>query len=124
MNRLPLQIRVAVALLMLGLGLVFGPSVAVAGAAPCAQRVMVQQTSEMATALVDDAVCEKHSCRHDMAGCCTDMIGGSCGLAALVALGAPLPIVEINGTDWLSQLASSRVGLGPQAGRRPPRLAV
>lgn len=124
MNRVLSQMRVAVALLLLGLGLVFGLSVAVAGAASCAQPVGVHQTTETAPTLSDDAVCALHGCRPDTAGCCTGVVGGSCGLAALVAPGTLLAMVEINGAEWQSEPTDSLVGLGPQAGRRPPRLVA
>lgn len=124
MNRLLFQIRIAMALLLLGLGLVFGFSVAVADTPSCAQPVGAHQATEMGPALLCDAVCDEHSCLPDTAGCCTGMVGGSCGFAALVAPSTPLPIVENNGAEWLAERASSFLGLGPQARRRPPRLVA
>lgn len=122
MNRLLSQIRVTVALLLVGLGLAFGLSIAVAGDPSCAQPAGVHQASEREPAFPGVVVCEGRGCLPDGPGCCTGMTGGSCGLAALVAPNTPLPIVEINGAEWLAERTNSFLGLGPQARRRPPRL--
>lgn len=124
MNRLLFQIRALLTALLLGLGLAFGVSAAIGGTIPCTALTDLHQTAEAAPVVVD-AACQDRSCVPSAAACCTDMMAGSCSLAALVQPGASLETIRrLDHAEWLAEPTSILVGHDPQASRRPPRSAA
>lgn len=124
MNRLSFQIRALLAALLFGLGLAFGLSAAIGGTPPCTGPAGIHQAAQAAP-VVADAACQERGCVPNAAACCTDMIAGSCGLAALVQPGASVATIrELDHAEWLAEPTSILLGHDPQARHRPPRFTA